>query len=102
MKGCRWLGWHGVVMFLSAPAHACRHVMPALDPHTSPHRQPLLCSRRPSPHAHVCVPASHPHCSVLCLACTQQLRARATPASPALCPVCRLGVESYIVREFLA
>lgn len=41
-------------------------------------------------------------CSVLCLGCTRRLRANATPAAPALCPVCREEVESYIRREFLA
>lgn len=40
--------------------------------------------------------------SVLCLACTRLLRARATPAAPALCPVFRMEVESFIVREFVA
>ena len=43
-----------------------------------------------------------PRARVLCLACTRLLRARATGASSALCPVCREEVKSYIVRELLA
>ncbi|KAL4422416.1 hypothetical protein ABPG75_008613 [Micractinium tetrahymenae] len=43
------------------------------------------------------VPCNH---RVLCLACTQVLRAGS--AGPCLCPICRQEVESCILRQFVA